>query len=159
MYSKVFTLHSNLLKAMSHPKRLEVINLLRDQTLRVSQIQDMLDLTQANLSQHLMVMRKHGLVKTTKKGKEVYYQLSHKNILKASDLIREILVDQHQTDGLDGIIESSMKDLIPIVTDPVCHMRISPKTAGGVKKHQDKTYYFCASGCLQTFNQNPEKYI
>ena len=144
---------------MSHPKRLEVINLLRDQSLTVSQIQDMLDLSQANLSQHLMVMRQHNLVKTTKKGKQVYYQLSHKNILKASDLIREILVDQYQDNDLENIIKSNMKDLVPIVTDPVCHMRISPKTAGGVKTYHHATYYFCASGCLQAFSQNPEKYI
>ena len=53
MYHQIFAYHTKLLKAMSHPKRLEIIHLLRDQALTVSEIQSMLDLPQpilANIS-------------------------------------------------------------------------------------------------------------
>jgi ArsR family transcriptional regulator len=57
MYAQLFELHANLLKALSHPRRLEIIHLLRDQELPVTDIYTMLDLPQANISQHLMVLR------------------------------------------------------------------------------------------------------
>ena len=56
MYSQIFELHAHLLKAIAHPRRLEIIHLLRDQELPVGDIHTMLDLPQANISQHLMVL-------------------------------------------------------------------------------------------------------
>jgi DNA-binding transcriptional ArsR family regulator/YHS domain-containing protein len=159
MYHQVFKLHSDLLKAISHPKRLEIIHLLRTQELSVSQIQAMLDLAQANLSQHLMVLRKVQVVKTHKKGKEIYYRLAHKNFIKASDLIREILIERHKHDPMADELTQKMSDLVPLETDPVCHMRVSPKTAAAAYKYQQKTYYFCASGCQKAFKNKPNKYL
>ena len=75
MYHIIFRLHTQLLKALANEKRLEIIHLLRDQELTVSEIQTMLDLEQANLSQHLMVLRKLEVVTTRKDGKEIYYKL------------------------------------------------------------------------------------
>ena len=100
MYHIIFKLHTQLLKALANEKRLEIIHLLRDQELTVSEIQTMLDLKQANLSQHLMVLRKLNVVTTRKDGKEIYYKLSHKNFIKASDLLREILIERHSDDEL-----------------------------------------------------------
>ena len=57
MYEEVFKLHAQLLKSIAHPRRLEIIHLLRDQSLLVSQIVEMLDLPQANISQHLQILR------------------------------------------------------------------------------------------------------
>ena len=57
IYKKIFDVHADLLKALSHPKRLEVVHLLRDKSMCVSEIQDMLGLSQANLSQHLQILR------------------------------------------------------------------------------------------------------
>lgn len=159
MYQQVFKLHSQLLKALSHPKRLEIIHLLRDQELSVSQIQSMLDLPQANLSQHLIVLRDAKVVQTRRDGKQIYYQLAHKNFIKASDLLREILIDRYKDDSLADEFTQKMKDLVPLQTDPVCHMRVSPKTAAAVMKHKKTTYYFCASGCKKEFKTNPHKYL
>lgn len=43
-------------------------------------------------------------------------------------------------------------------TDPVCHMKVDPKSAvfsddGG------KTYYFCSAGCKRKFDADPAKYL
>ena len=83
MYQQIFKLHSSLLKAISHPKRIEIIHLLRDQELNVGEILKMLGLPQANLSQHLMIMRDAGVVKTRKEGKQIYYKLAHKNFISS----------------------------------------------------------------------------
>lgn len=159
MYHTIFQLHTQLLKALANEKRLEIIHLLRDQEITVSDIQTMLDLEQANLSQHLMILRKYNIVTTRKKGKEIYYSLSHKNIIKASDLLREILIEHHKDDELASGFSQKMTDLLPLVHDPVCGMRISPKTAGYAIKEHGTEYYFCASGCYEEFKKHPKQFI
>ena len=44
------------------------------------------------------------------------------------------------------------------VKDPVCEMIIDPRTAAGTSEYQGATYHFCALHCLETFEQEPEKY-
>lgn len=159
MYSKMFELHAGLLKALAHPRRLEIIHLLRDQELPVSDIHTMLDLPQANISQHLMVMRDAGIVKTHRQGKQVFYSVADVQIIEASDLIRGVLIDQHKNSDIAEELTLKMRDLVPIVQDPVCGMRVSPKTAGFHAKHNGQDYYFCASGCVKSFRKDPEKYV
>jgi Cu+-exporting ATPase len=43
--------------------------------------------------------------------------------------------------------------------DPVCGMTVQPVTAAGSHKYQDKTYYFCATRCLEKFRADPEYYL
>lgn len=159
MYQQVFQLHAELLKALAHPKRLEIIQLLRKQTLSVTEIQTMLDLPQANLSQHLQILRESGAVVTHRDGKQIFYRLSHPNFIRACDLMREILIEKHQSDPVATELSFKMSDLVPIVSDPVCGMRLSPKTAAFAHKHNGQNFYFCASGCFGKFRKNPDKYI
>jgi ArsR family transcriptional regulator, virulence genes transcriptional regulator len=158
MYSKLFELHADLLKALAHPRRLEIIHLLRDQELPVADIHTMLDLPQANISQHLMILRDAEILSTRREGKQIFYRVANQNIIKASDLLREILIDRHTGTELAQQLTLSMKELVPVVHDPVCQMRVSPKTAGFHHHHRGKDYYFCASGCLTLFTKNPEAY-
>ena len=43
--------------------------------------------------------------------------------------------------------------------DPVCKMEVDPKTAEWTTKYKGIAYYFCASGCQRSFEQDPEKYL
>ncbi|RJR28922.1 ArsR family transcriptional regulator [Candidatus Microgenomates bacterium] len=158
MYQDVFNEHAELLKAMSHPKRLEIIHLLRDQELPVGEMQAMLDLPQANLSQHLTVLRDAGVLFCRRDGKQILYKLAHDNFVKASDLVRKILIMRHKNDANANDYCFAMSELVPLVSDPVCGMRLSPKTAGFSHKHKGEVKYFCASGCLEKFVKNPSKY-
>ena len=152
MYQQIFELHTDILKALAHPKRLEIIHLLRDHSLSVSQIQEMLDLPQANLSQHLQILRENQIVITTKKGKQIFYRVAHPNFIKACDLIREILFDRHQTDTkLNRDLRSDISNLLPIGIDPICGMKLTPATAAFTHTTGGTTHYFCASGCLEKY--------
>lgn len=159
MYSEMFQLHANLLKSLAHPRRLEIIHLLRYHQLPVSDIYTMLDLPQANVSQHLNILRKAGVVTTRREGKHIFYKISDKNIIKASDLLRKVLIEQHTDTSLADQLTINMQDLVPLVHDPVCQMRVSPKTAGFHFAHKNTDYYFCASGCLSKFKKNPSNYV
>lgn len=134
------------------------MHLLRDQELSVSSIQEMLDLPQANLSQHLMTLRDAHIVNTRREGKQVYYSLAHKNFIKASDLMREILIERHRNTPLADEFTKKMKDLVPLTQDPVCGMRLSPRTAAYVYKKNGDTVYFCAAGCRDEYKAHPEQY-
>lgn len=149
MYQEVFELHADLLKALAHPKRLEIVHLLRDRSLTVGEIQEMLDLPQANLSQHLQILRNAKVVTTKKTGKQIHYRLSHKNFIKASDLLRCVFLEKYPP----------LTDLLPSEKDPVCGMYLSPRTAAFAHKHNGDSYYFCASGCLHQFKENPARYV
>lgn len=159
MYYQIFKLHSKLLKAIANPKRLEIIQLLRDQELSVCEIQNMLDLPQANLSQHLQILRDEGVVKTRRNGKQIFYSIAHKNFVKASDLMREILIEKHQKSPLADDFALNMLELVPVTHDLVCKMRVSPKTAAYAYNYKKNKYYFCASGCYQKFKKDPLKFI
>ncbi len=159
MYGVMFELHAELLKALAHPRRLEIIQLLRDQELCVSDIYEMLDLPQANISQHLTILRDAGVVSTQRSGKQIKYSLANKKIIRASDLLREVLIDQHEGSEIADHFTLQMNDLVPLVHDPVCHMRISAKTASYSTNHNNHEYFFCASGCLKKFQEKPGNYV
>lgn len=158
MYSELFELHAELLKALAHPRRLEIVQLLRDQELSVTTIYEMLDLPQANISQHLMILRDAGVVIAKKDGKQNLYSLAHPNIIIASDALREVLIAKHPDAKLASAMSLGMMELMPLTHDPVCQMRVSPKTASDTTVYNGAHYYFCASGCSKKFKNNPEKY-
>lgn len=158
-YQTLFELHAELLKALAHPRRLEILQLLRHEPMTVSRIQEMLNLPQANISQHLQILRESGVVLTERHGKEILYSISNKKFVEAMDIFREILVDRHQNDELGPVLSTKMLDLVPLVTDPVCGMRVSPKTASCSTEHNHTHYFFCATGCLEKFNTSPNSYV
>ena len=71
---------ADLLKAMGHPTRLLILNLLRAGELCVCHLERMVDRRQAYVSQQLMVLREAGLVATRRDGLQVYYRLADPRI-------------------------------------------------------------------------------
>lgn len=45
------------------------------------------------------------------------------------------------------------------VIDPVCGMEVDMDTAQWKFEYQGQTYYFCAPGCMRSFQREPEKYL
>jgi len=147
----VFSIQADLYNGLANPKRLEIIHLLRHKELTVTEMVEMLGLPQSNLSQHLTILRRSNVVSTRRDGKNIYYSLSHENIIKASDAIREMLIEQYQGTTVVAELKASSSDLFSLVKDPVCGMRLFPKSASFSHKYNKHTYYFCAEGCYKTF--------
>ncbi len=42
--------------------------------------------------------------------------------------------------------------------DPICKMTVDENKATAKSEYKGKTYYFCALGCKETFEKEPEKY-
>jgi ArsR family transcriptional regulator len=94
MKNKIYELHAQMCKVFTSPKRLEILNLLRDKELSVGQLVKKADIRQANLSQHLSILREKGIVRTRRAGQTIYYSLSNPKIIKAFDIIREMLLER-----------------------------------------------------------------
>lgn len=65
-----------LLKALANEKRLQVLCLLAGSERSVGEINDLLDLSQSALSQHLAVLREENLVRTRREAQAIYYSLA-----------------------------------------------------------------------------------
>ena len=89
----LYALHASICQTLAHPKRLEVIDRLREGEISVTDLAEALEISQPNLSQHLTLMRQKGIVTTRREGLNVYYRLASPKIVKACDLMREVLVE------------------------------------------------------------------
>ena len=95
MSKEIFQLHAEVCKTLSHAKRLEILSILRDNELGVGDIVNKMKIPKANVSQHLAVMRKAGILDSRRDGLNIYYCISNPKVTKACDLMREVLVE-HQ---------------------------------------------------------------
>lgn len=86
-------LHARVCKAIADPKRLLLINELRDRELSVGDLCESLGLSQSNVSQHLAVLRERGIVSSRRSGSNVYYSLRSQKVVQAVDLLRQFLVE------------------------------------------------------------------
>jgi len=48
---------------------------------------------------------------------------------------------------------------IAMAVDPVCKMTVEPARAAAQSSYRGQIYYFCAVGCKQQFDKDPEKYL
>lgn len=90
---EIVELHARICKAIADPKRLMIINELRDGPMSVSDLCRELELSQTNASQHLAVLRERGIVTTERVGASVMYSLRGKKVLQAVDLLREFMAE------------------------------------------------------------------
>jgi DNA-binding transcriptional ArsR family regulator len=92
--NELIQLHASVCKGLADSKRLLIINALRDGERTVTQLVDELDLPQANVSQHLAVLRDRGLVTARKDGQFAFYSVTSPKIIQAMDLLREVMAEQ-----------------------------------------------------------------
>ena len=99
MEDQLYSYHAEMCKVFSHPKRLELINILREKEMSVSELSQRLGLSIGNLSQHLAMIRQRHILASRKEGNVVYYRIANPRLLEAFDLLREILFEQIRQDA------------------------------------------------------------
>ena len=96
---ELYSIHAEMCKVFSNSTRLEILNLLRDKERSVTELIEKTKLSQANISQHLSIMKSKGIVASSRKGKNIYYKLTNPKIIKAFDIIREVLTERLKQNG------------------------------------------------------------
>lgn len=85
-----YDFHAMLCKALADPKRLQIINALRDGSRFAGELTEELGFTQSNASQHLAILRDRGVLRATRQGNNVSYSLRDVRVLEAVDLLRAV---------------------------------------------------------------------
>ena len=97
---------ADVLKSLSQPTRLKIIDFLRGGERCVCEIFPAIDEEQSNTSRHLSHMQTHGILSRRKEGVKIYYAVKHpevfeiidraEGIVKRENLVRSSLIDTMQ---------------------------------------------------------------
>ena len=88
---RIYRIQADLLKAMAHPVRLEILHLIGSGEVPFARLSQALGIAKTNLSQHLAVMRKAHIVIDRRDGVNMFYRLSFPEIAEACNSVGEAL--------------------------------------------------------------------
>ncbi|MFP4094706.1 MAG: ArsR/SmtB family transcription factor [Cyclobacteriaceae bacterium] len=93
--NKVYEELAKVAKAMANPRRMEIMDLLAQGPFSVEQIAQQTQMSIANASQHLQVLKAARLVEIARKGTFIFYHLPGENVFEAWRAVRELGMQQN----------------------------------------------------------------
>ena len=87
---RVYVDNAKILKAISDPKRLRIVDMLSCGELCGCEILEAFQITQPTLSHDMKVLIEAGVVKDRREGKNTYYSLDQRRLAKFKDTLHEI---------------------------------------------------------------------
>ena len=105
MERSIFDIQADFCRAMGNATRLQILHVLRERPMTVSEIMAELELNQSMISRQLSVLRSVNVVVGERRGNEMIYHLTNEKIGEVCDLVRTVLMEEmhKQTDILDGL--------------------------------------------------------
>ncbi len=97
--NKIFELHAAFCKTLANPKRLIIITALEKKEMTVGELAKLLETSLSTTSQHLKILRDRDIVDVKKDGKKSYYFLNDKELVYATNRIREIILKLYRKKG------------------------------------------------------------
>ena len=88
MQSLLRSYKASVFQALGHPTRIAIVEMLRQGELSAGVIQERLGIEQANVSQHLAILRSRQIVANRKDGNQVFYSLKNPVLLEVLDIMR-----------------------------------------------------------------------
>jgi len=89
----IYELQSEICLALANPKRLQILNLLKNGEMSAGEMVKAMKIPKANLSQHLSVLKQKGLVSSRREGTSIYYSITHPQITDACSIMRSVLME------------------------------------------------------------------
>jgi ArsR family transcriptional regulator len=94
---QLYELHAKICRTLAHPRRLMIIDCLREGEICVSDLAKELGIAQATISRHLGSMRHLGVVLDRREGQNVYYRLASPRIITAYDTMHQFSMEYLQS--------------------------------------------------------------
>ena len=88
---ELYERRAGICKAFANPLRLKILDLVAKHSRPVSELRQRLGISDANLSQHLAILKAAGVVGTTRTGKQVECYLAIPEVKEACALISDVL--------------------------------------------------------------------
>lgn len=82
--------NATIYRIMANPKRLEILNLLKNHELTVSELVEIIGSRKANISQHLSILRRQKLVKVRRSGKNSFYSIVNPRIVEPCKILNDL---------------------------------------------------------------------
>jgi len=92
MQQEILQIKAEILNALAHPLRLKILQKLRDGACCVCKIIPYVEGEQSNVSHHLAILKKAGIVRSEKRGLEVWYEVTDPKIFELLDTLDECIV-------------------------------------------------------------------
>ncbi len=93
MKEEISEIQASTFNALAHPLRLKILEKLRDGPCCVCKIIPYVGGEQSNVSHHLAILRKAGIVRSEKKGLEVWYEVTDSKIFKLIDIMDKCIIN------------------------------------------------------------------
>lgn len=87
----VYQMKAEFFRILGHPVRVRILELLRDGERTVGDLQNELQMDSSGTSQHLGVLRRHGILDGRREGTSVYYAVRDPRIFQLLEVSRQIL--------------------------------------------------------------------
>jgi DNA-binding transcriptional ArsR family regulator len=100
MERSIFDIQAEFCKAMGNATRLQIMHILRELPMTVSEIMQELNQNQSTVSRQLSILRSVGVVAGHRRGNEMVYQLANEKISEVCDLVRTVLIEQTQKQSI-----------------------------------------------------------
>jgi ArsR family transcriptional regulator, virulence genes transcriptional regulator len=91
---------SQLLVLLANSNRLCILCALRNGEQQVSALEDVIDLSQSALSQHLAKLREAGIVSTRREAQSIYYSIADTRVLRVLEVLAELFCEPEKNKGL-----------------------------------------------------------
>jgi DNA-binding transcriptional ArsR family regulator len=91
----IYEMQAEICKTLTNPKRIEILNILKNEERTVTELVNALGASKANVSQHLAVMRHKGILTTRRDGVNIFYRVANPKVIDACALMKEVLFEQH----------------------------------------------------------------
>jgi DNA-binding transcriptional ArsR family regulator len=88
-------------QTLSEPTRLQILNHLRDGERNVGDLAELCGYTAANVSRHLAMLTKHGMVARETRGTSVYYRIADNQLYALCDLVCGSIARQFEQTARD----------------------------------------------------------
>ena len=85
-----FDAQAQVFKALTHPARIAILEILRDEEHCVCHMESRLGLRQAYISQQLAVLREAGLIQDRREGWNIFYRVVDNRIFEVLEMVRKI---------------------------------------------------------------------
>ena len=94
MTARAYEFQTEILKAIAQETRLSIIELLRDGERCVCEIFPAINQEQSNVSRHLNVMQKAGILTRRKEGLRIFYAVKHPEVLAIIELAAALMKNE-----------------------------------------------------------------
>ncbi|MHB9149862.1 MAG: ArsR/SmtB family transcription factor [Thermoleophilia bacterium] len=87
----IHTIKADFFRALGHPMRVRILELLRDGDKTVGELRALTDLDSSSASQHLAALRRHGIVEGVREGTSVRYSVRDPLMFQLLEIARQMI--------------------------------------------------------------------